>query len=744
LFEALFKYPRADFARGELIYAGSWPTLLVSALALAAIVLVVLFLYRRRRQASWPQLTAVGALQLAMVALLLWVLMQPTLTTERLREGENAIALVVDNSASMAYGVDESRLAVALRNLAAGSDASGQSDVAVRHYELGSSAVSVPSFTETVPVAGGTDLHAGLVSILEEARFSPLAAVILSSDGADTDGGMDADEIAELAAYGVPVHTIGVGRERIPEDLELQDVTVPDKALPGSTVPARVVVRHDAPAETRLKVYDGDDLLQIVPLELTGDAGVTTAWVEIELAMAGPHQLSFSVDPRDDETELRNNSRSTLVNVAAERYRILYFEGEPRWEYKFMRRAVTDDEDLAIATLLRVSPNKYYRQGIDSPEQLEDGFPATANELFAYDALIIGSVEAASLSPEQQQIIFDFVSERGGSLLMLAGPNGLGNGGWGQSALADVLPVLLPPTSTDSFHRRKVPVRLTPQGLSSQMLRFAADNEANREAWLELPEVADYQVVGNVKPAAVSLLNVDTEDGLLPLLVMQPFGRGHAYVLATGGTWRWQMSMPLEDQKHEVFWRQLLRAMVASAPEDVSLTAISGAGDSKIQLRAEFRDQAFAPMDDVGVSMVASHDDGETLTVPMQPDQHEAGVFVGELAPPRSGTWYFEAVAQREGEPVAVARTSVLHESGQAEFFGFRRDSGTLRRLSKATGGRYFEAGELDGLDDALRYSSSGITETEYRPLWDAPAVFVLLLLLKSGEWLLRRRWSTI
>jgi hypothetical protein len=86
----------------------------------------------------------------------------------------------------------------------------------------------------------------------------------------------------------------------------------------------------------------------------------------------------------------------------------------------------------------------------------------------------------------------------------------------------------------------------------------------------------------------------------------------------------------------------------------------------------------------------------------------------------------------------------VLHESGQAEFFGFRRDSGTLRRLSEATGGRYFEAGQLDGLDDLLRYSSSGITETEYRPIWDAPAIFVLLLLLKSGEWLLRRRWSTI
>ena len=409
-----------------------------------------------------------------------------------------------------------------------------------------------------------------------------------------------------------------------------------------------------------------------------------------------------------------------------------------------MRRAVADDEDLVIATLLRVSPNKFYRQGIDNPEELEGGFPTTADELFRYDALIIGSVEAASLTPAQHQLIRDFVSERGGSLLMIAGPNGLGNGGWGQSALADVLPVLLPPTTTDSFHRLKVPARLTPQGQASQVLRFAADNAANQDAWLELPDVADYQVLGNVKPAAMTLLNADTQDGLLPLMVLQPYGRGHAWVLATGGTWRWQMSMPLEDLKHEIFWRQLLRAMVASAPETVSLAAAGGQEGGSIALRAEFRDDAFAPMDDIGVRLVASHESGEALTIAMLPDTAEAGVFAGELLPPGSGTWYFEAVAERNGEPVAVARTSLLHESGAAEHFGIRRDTGTLERLAAATGGRYFEAGALDGIHDLLRYSNSGITETEYRPIWNAPAVFLLLLLLKAGEWLLRRRWSSI
>lgn len=744
MFEFLFKYARADYARSDMIYASDWPQWLMIALSVIAVVAIGAGLYNRHRGAAGRQLIAVGVLQLAMLAVVMWVLLQPTLTTEKVREGENTVALVLDRSSSMSYGAPESRFQVALRSLAGVVENEDAPEFAVRHYEMGTSAELVTSFIDSTPVDSATSIADSLRTILEEARFSPLAAVVLSSDGADTNGGLAAGELAEIAAFGVPVHTIGVGSSVIPGDVELADVTVPDRALPGSTVSARLTIRHDAPASTLVKVYDGDDLLQLVPVELGSEVSTTTAWIEVDLDDAGPHQLRFSVDGEAAEEELRNNSRATLVDVANQQYRVLYFEGEPRWEYKFMRRAVASDEDLAIATLLRVSPNKFYRQGIDSPQQLQDGFPTSRDELFTYDALIIGSVEAASLSDEQQELIRDFVSERGGSLLMLAGPNGLGNGGWGQSAIADVLPARLPATSTDSFRRTKASVLLTPQGAGDQMLRFSADADENRAAWAELPQVADYQLTGSLKPAAITLLNAATDVGQVPLLMAQPFGRGHAYILASGGTWRWQMSMPVEDQKHETFWRQLLRALVASAPENVSLVADGSSGNADISLRAEFRDDAFRPVDDIGVTAVASHGSGETYSIAMQPGADEAGVFVGNLTPPLSGTWYFEAVAERNGEPIAVSRTSILHEAGQAEHFGFRKNAGLLQRLSESTGGQYFEAEDISALPDLLRYSSSGITETEYRTIWDAPAVFLLLLLLKASEWMLRRRWSSI
>ena len=507
---------------------------------------------------------------------------------------------------------------------------------------------------------------------------------------------------------------------------------------------ARVAIRHDREGEARIRVYDGDELLATEAVQLPANTTATTAKVNLDLRDAGYHRLQFSVDGVDTEPELRNNVRSTLVKVEEQQFRVLYFEGEPRWEYKFMRRALDPDGDIRVVSLLRVSPNKFYRQGLESAEQLEAGFPATRDELFAYDALIIGSVEAASLSEEQQQIIGDFVSERGGSLLMLAGPNGLGNGGWGQSAIADLLPSRLPPSSVDSFVRTKASVQLTPQGADTGMLRLAATAEENRTVWANLPEVADYQATGNMKPAAMTLLNVVTETGRQPLLVTQPFGRGHVYVLATGGTWRWQMSSPLEDQSHEIFWRQFMRALVASAPPGVSLSANDSHSATEVQLRAEFRDDAFRAVDGIHVSAVVSHEDGDTFTMDLLPSQDDAAVHVADAPLSETGTWYVEAIAERDGEAIHVARTSVYSESEQAEYFNIRRNPALLRRLSDATGGQYFEPGDLGALPDLLRYSNAGITEQILRPVWDAPALFLLLFVVKFGEWLLRRRWRTI
>lgn len=744
MFEILFKYPRDLFARSDLVFTADWPGWLLPTLVIIAVAGISWFLFVRRRGAQPLRLVTIGVLQLAMVAVVMWMLQLPTLETEQLRAGENALAVVLDSSASMAYGQQRTRLedGRTLLETAAGADAG--LDLAVQRYQFANGARRVDSFASVQATGDGTSIADALTDVLREARLGPLAAVVLASDGADTTGGLSAEELAEIAGFGVPVHTIAVGRGAIPEDLEIGAVQVPSRVLPDSTVSARVSIRHDGAGEAQVKVYDGDDLLASVPVQLGEASTSTTAWIDFALAEAGPHQLEFLVDTQDGEQEIRNNRRARLIDVQDDDYRILYYEGEPRWEYKFMRRAIHGDDDLQLVSLLRVSTNKFYRQGLDTAEELADGFPTRAEELYAYDALIIGSVEAASLSLPQQVMIRDFVSERGGTLLMLAGPSGLGNGGWGQSPVADALPTRLPGADDDSFFRVHTPVALTAQGSDSQMLRLAASDADNQESWRELPGVADYQLTGTLKPAAIALLTADTERGVLPLLITQPFGRGRSFVLATGGTWRWQMSLPVEDQRHETFWRQTLRTLVASAPSNTSLVASAAPGSGGIELRAEFRDEQFSPLDDVGVSAVIAREDGDSWTVRLDPSAEDAGVYTAAFDPNESGIYFVEAVAERDDEPLQTARASLAYEAGQAEHFGIRADAALLERLSAATGGRHLAADEIDQLPELLRYSAAGITEIESRRIWDMPALFGLLLLLKGGEWLLRRRWGTI
>src|SRR6185312_12713457 len=123
-------------------------------------------------------------------------------------------------------------------------------------------------------------------------------------------------------------------------------------------------------------------------------------------------------------------------------------EGEPRFEMKFIRRAIGDDPNLAVTILQRTAEDKYLRLDVSNAEEVVGGFPKTREELFAYRAVILGSIEAAAFSPDQLRMLADFVSKRGGGLLMLGGRRSFAEGGWGGTPLAEALPVVIEPGTT--------------------------------------------------------------------------------------------------------------------------------------------------------------------------------------------------------------------------------------------------------------------------------------------------------
>jgi len=741
MMEFLFKYPEQAFRDSEFVLASGWPTWLLLALVLLCSALVVGVLVWKRASLSWWQHGLLGSLQIAMLALVLFVLWQPALVNERLLPGENAVAVLLDTSASMALNEGSgTRMAQAQALLTPESLAPLAATYSILPYSFDENARSLTDFTQLPDPGTASKLGSSLLQTLREATASSLGAVILVSDGADNSGSIPQDVLGEIASFGVPVHTVGSGRETMPEDLELEEVLLPNKALPGTTLSARVNIRHDAGGTARIKVYDGDTFLSTSEVELDPTQGSTTAFIDIEVAEPGQLDLRFTLDPLNGERTLANNTRGSVVDVPEGKYRILYVEGEPRWEYKFLQRALSDDPSIQLSTLLKVTPNKYYRQGIDSPDQLEDGFPVERAELFAYDALMIGSMNVAEFTAEQQMLIRDFVSERGGSLLMIAGLNGLGLGGWGDSVVSEVLPSRL--TLEDAeFIRQKAPVIITDSGRNSPMLKFSDSATDNLKQWSELPEVADYQQLGSLRPAATTLLEVNVEGRNLPLLVSQPYGRGQSFILATGGTWRWQMSLPLEDMRHETFWRQLARNLVANSPRPFELSALTQDGD--ITVRAELRDPEDEANQGIAITAVVSSDNGELLNLELQPAPGQAGVYQANFTPAADGLYNVEAITRKDEELLNSVRTATRFEQGQ-ESFDVRQNRALLERVSDVTGGQYWTPEQFDEMRDAISYSTAGITEQQISYLWDAPFFFILLFLLKSAEWLLRRWWRVI
>ena len=738
MFEWLFKYPLDAYRTGELGYAFagslSW---LVAAFVIAAAILGALLV--RRNSLPPGRRLAVLVLQLAVTAGALWLVAQPELIDEQPVAGSNAIALVLDDSASMAVADNNApRLATATAWLDAVAAELGETYV-IERLTLSDIATDRADYVDVTATHAESPLAGALAGLAERRRTDPLAAIVVASDGLATGTEQEA-ALDALSAAAIPVFARRTGRDVIPEDLALTAVTVPGEVVPGARFDAVLTIRHDSAGVAGLRVLANDDtLLAKQDIELPASRLTTEVRVPLTLADGGFHTLSFELTRAGGEPFTANNKAYRVVAAPDRQFRVLYFEGEPRWEYKFLRRALTDD-DIRLTSLLRVSPNKFYRQGLADPAELEAGFPTAAGELFAYDAVILGSVEAAALSAAQQTLLRDFVSVRGGSLMLIAGPNGLGNGGWGESALSLALPAQLPAFGTDTFVRDHAVVTPTLYGRAVATLTLADDSA---RGWDDLPAVADYQTLGPLRPAAETWLTVRTANGQEPLLVTQPYGRGRSYLFGTGGTWRWQMQLPVEDERHERFWRQLIRTMVAAAPQRETTRVV--ADGEQLAIEAEFFDDTWQPRTALSVSAsLDGEQENSSATVDLAPVADRPGAYRATIERPDVGVHYIETTARQGGAVTGFARTALAGASVRPELRRIRASDAALAAIARASGGALLTDPTPAALASALLRDSAGITELTRRPIWDAPFMLLALLALKSLEWLVRRRWGQI
>ena len=752
MFQAFFKYPAAIFSKGHFILLGTWPRWSLLLLVFA-VVAALGWLVRSRMGKAAPGVRnwragIVWLLQSAVAALILLLLWQPAITIAELKPQQNIIAVLVDDSRSMAIADNGTpREVQAVKALDDGVLTDLQKRFQTRLYSLDSHATRVSDLDALRPTAPATRIGDSLTQLTAETNGLPIGAIVLLSDGSDNSGGIDLDTISALRSRRIPVHTVGLGAEVVPRDVEIDDAALAPKALANSRLAASVTFhqRGYSGQKAMLTVHDGDKLLASQPIEFAGDGKLQNQNVLFSAGDAGAKTLRFSIDPMPGETNPANNSVTRLVNVVNDKRRILYVEGEPRWEYKFIRRAEDDDRVVQIVSMLRTTENKIYRQGIDNPNELAEGFPSKPEDLFGYQALIIGSVEAGYFTPAQQDLIRQFVDRRGGGLLFLGGRFALADGGWGGSSLTDLLPTILP-AHKNTFHRLPATVQLTPAGEDSLITRLIDDPARNAERWKTLPYLMDYQEPGTPKPGATVLAEMKAGGREMPLLVTQNFGRGRTALMSTSGTWRWQMSLPLGDTSHTMFWQQLLRWLVADTPSQVVASVPSQMlfDTGRVKLSADVRDKEYLPAPDANVEAHILGPDGLSASLEMTPVPDAPGTFQADWNAEKPGSYLTEVVAERGGQEIGRDVLTFQRMDGVAENFHTGQNRDLLEKLASETGGRYWTPQDLDKLPGEIAYSEAGITVRETKPLWDMPAIFLLILALLFAEWLLRRRWGIV
>ena len=752
----LFKYNAALFSKSQFGF-GARPSVLILVLLAALIGALLYFLYATPRLALPPRWrAALIAIRLALLAVILLCIMRPVIVVPSVLPQSSYVAVLMDDSSSMKLAGDgsDSRLDEVKRLMADGSTFHGAlaDKFKLREFKFSSSAERVNDAHELAGEGQQTNLAGAVDQATREAAGLPLSGLIVISDGASNAGGGDSTAslsvtLGGLRARGVPIYAVGVGQTRLNEDVELSRATAPKRVLAGSMVTAELLLRAGSRKTIKIELSEDNHLLRTQDVAVQADA-TTVARVSFTASSPGLHRYRFTAVPSPDEPIPDNNSQELLIEVEDGRPKVLYIEGEPRWEYGKLRDAVAEEKNVVLVSVLRSADGKFYRQGVENAEELGGGFPKSEEDLFKYDAIMIGSVEATFFTFDQLKAIEQFVSRRGGALIALGGSKSFNAGGYGATPLADLLPIYLNGAGTKG-EIEEFKAMPSDRGRDHPASRLVEQPDANLKAWEQMPAITLPEVITETKPGATVILEAREKNRIAPLLVEERYGRGRTLALLASDTWRWRMMLESKNSSFETFWRNLLRYLVDGVRRPVEVAAERSfyASGDPVRIRAEVADEKFISINDAQVSARVTTPSGQAVDVVLKPSVE--GGFEGYAAPfhpEEDGLYRVEVTAKRPGskQPTTVAlapgHASFLVGPVNHEAWNAAQNRELLERVASETGGKYYTADQADKLIDDITHREGAGSFRETKDLWDMPFNFLLVLALASGEWFIRKR----
>lgn len=785
-----------------LFFAGrDWIWLSIALVALGLVTLLWNYFHAPVNRGTR---IACFALKFAGLAALALCLLEPLWSRPQARPGANYFAIIADNSQGMQIK-DAGQTKSRGENLAAWLSADQtpwQADLGaffrVRRYLFDSRLRPTAQFGDLKFDGVSSALMTSLEQLQQRYQGEPLAGILLFTDGNATDW---AGQSFPLNLP--PVYPIVIGNNEPVPDLAISKVSISQTAFEDSpvnigaeiaathfqnrTITARLVDLQKTATNSTLPLA-----IQEQRLTIPSDAQVVPIQFSFRPDRSGIsfYELQLSVDQTGSLSSLPaeathfNNTRIVHVDRGQGPYRLLYISGRPNWEYKFLSRALAEDPEIQMAALVRIakrepkfqfkgrqgeSSNPLFRGfdrkdeeterydqpvlirlNIRDPSELIGGFPNTAEELFAYHAVILDDIEAEFFKHEQLSLIERFVSERGGGFLMLGGQESFGDGGYARTPVSDLLPVYVErlgqprPLSNLRLH-------LTREGWIQPWTRLRDTEPAEKDRLKSMPAFQVINRVRDLKPGAQIIATaIDNSNEEYPALAIHRFGRGRSAAWLVGDTWRWGLRDESLHRDMDKAWRQLVRWLIADVPQRVEL-AVRPAGKELpggVQIQVRARDKEFRPLDNASVKIAikavaagtnASATMPETEVV-AEPSLSEPGLFEALFLPRHTAGYQATAtVVDGEGSELGTAAGAWTSNPAAEEFKILQPNTALLEQLADATGGEVIKLESLEGLVKTLPRRNAPITETATTPVWHSSWIFLFALACFVAEWGLRR-----
>ena len=775
--------------------APEWVTRAMALLSIATLTLVYSYLRMGAHRTKRSVRIVASLLKAAGFTALVLSLLEPLLTGSRPRKGANAFVILADNSQSLQIKDDGSAanrgewVRNQLNKDTPWRTRLGQ-DFDVRDYAFDSHLRAVPEF-ETLTFDGtGTALGSSLASLSKRFRGLPLAGVLLVTDGNKTDPG-EIDYSALPPIY--PLIPPGRG---VAKDIGVRSLSVSQTNFES----APVVIRADVsavgfPDAAIVAVVTDEEGKEIERQEAKNAAGKplsfrfqfrpdkkgvsfykVTATAKAELVKT---PSDSAIAPSAEQT-LANNSRLAVVDRGEGPYRILYVSGRPNWEFKFLRRALAEDEQVDLVGLIRIArrqprfdfrdprsrSNSALFEGFDHPdpdsaeradqpvlvrlgtrdeEELRDGFPKTADELYRYHAIIVDDIEAGFFTQDQLTLLRNFVSQRGGGLLMLGGPDSFAEGKYDRTPVGELLPVYLNRDEASSLPvEQENRLVLTREGWLQPWVRTRKTEDEERLRLAGMPAFQTLSKASGIKPGAVVLSEVsDIAGNTSPALVAQRFGKGRVAAMMIGDLWRWGLKREdLAESDLDKSWRQTVRWLVADVPSRVEIDARPkyDSASPAIDLTVRVRDPEYRPLDNAKATLKIALPGGESLTLDAEPDGQEAGTYHATYVPKQPGAYRVVASATApDGSALDDRQAGWASQPAADEFARLAPDREFLKTLAAKTKGEVIESANLPAFVAGLSSRDAPITEPWTSPLWHHPLYFLAAIACLTAEWGLRR-----